>query len=303
MGLCFRGIGEIVCADELMNNYTAVNMFRGGSMEYIIEGVIKYNSSNGTLYIDDSGMDMITLARVTNEILLLFIQHNHVPLKRDFILSELWEKRGLTSSSNGLNNYVSMLRKALAQCGYPDLITTIPKHGFIFEAEISNLVTSDVQRIDENLVTDLATKLPPAHETTVQRKPVRQRWLTRKMIGSSILAIFMMIIFLPEVYDAYKLRAMKTEFFTYKQCQFYIADDKTREIATSKIIDNIKASAAEINLNCERKANVYYFADNKVDSSGNVILKDLISYCHYQSKTPCDNYYLTRHINKGDHEK
>jgi len=272
-------------------------------MEYIIEGVIKYNSSNGTLYIDDSGMDMITLARVTNEILLLFIQHNHVPLKRDFILSELWDKRGLTSSSNGLNNYVSMLRKALAQCGYPDLITTIPKHGFIFEAEISNLATSDIPRKDENLVTDLPLQIPPVHETKVQRKPVRQSWLTRKMIGSSILAIFMMIIFLPGVYDAYKLRAMKTEFFTYKQCQFYIADDKTREIATSKIIDNIKASAAEINLNCERKANVYYFADNKVDSSGNVVLKDLISYCHYQSKTPCDNYYLTRHINKGDHEK
>ncbi|MBU9828428.1 helix-turn-helix domain-containing protein [Rahnella sp. FC061912-K] len=272
-------------------------------MEYIIEGVIKYNSSNGTLYIDDSGMDMITLARVTNEILLLFIQHNNIPLKRDFILSELWEKRGLTSSSNGLNNYVSMLRKALAQCGYPDLITTIPKHGFIFEADLLNVVASDVLCIDEGLVTDLAPQLPAGHETIKQRKDFRHNWLSRKMIGTSILVIFLMVIFLPGTYNAYKMRAIKTEFFTYKQCQFYLADDKTREIATSKIIDNIKASAVEIKLNCERKANVYYYADNKVDSSGNVILKDLISYCHYKSKTPCDNYYLTRHINKGDHEK
>ncbi|WP_167558299.1 winged helix-turn-helix domain-containing protein [Buttiauxella ferragutiae] len=286
-----------------MNNYTAVNMFRGGSMEYIIEGVIKYNSSNGTLYIDDSGMDMITLARVTNEILLLFIQHNHVPLKRDFILSELWEKRGLTSSSNGLNNYVSMLRKALAQCGYPDLITTIPKHGFIFEAEISNVVANEFLRIDESLVSDLLPQIPLAPETEIKRISVRESRLTRKVIGPSALVIILLVLFFPGIYNAYMQRAIKTEFFTYKQCQFYIADDKTREIATIKIIDNIKASAAEINLNCERKANVYYFADNKVDSSGNVVLKDLISYCHYKSKTPCDNYYLTRHINKGDHEK
>ncbi|CAI0995603.1 helix-turn-helix domain-containing protein [Serratia fonticola] len=272
-------------------------------MEYIIEGGIKYNSSNGTLYIADSGMNMITLARVTNEILLLFIQHNHVPLKRDFILSELWEKKGLTSSSNGLNNYVSMLRKALAECGYPDLITTIPKHGFIFEAEILNVAISDVQFVDVHLVPDSVPQLPPVHETGKQRNPVRQYLTTRVMIASSILSTLLIVVFLFYIYNSYNFRAIKTEFFTYKQCQFYLADDKTREIATSNIIDNIKANAAEINLNCERKANVYYFADNKVDSSGSVILKDLVSYCHYKSKTPCDNYYLTRHINKGDHEK
>lgn len=272
-------------------------------MEYIIEGVVKYDSLNGTLYIENSGMDLITLTRVTNELLLLFIQHNHIPLKRELILTELWEKRGLSSSSNGLNNYVSMLRKALAQCGYPELITTIPKHGFIFEAEIMNIPYRDVLPEDEALDRPPILQLPSPQETEIQRSPAYQNLLPRSMVRISLLITFLIIIFSVIIYNTYKLREIRTKFFTYEQCQFYLADDKTRDIATSKIINNLKASAKEIKLNCGRKANVYYFADNKVDSSGHVVLKDLISYCRFNSNTPCDNYYLTRHKIEGDHEK
>lgn len=61
-------------------------------MEYIINGNVRYNSSDGTLFCPDNNIDMITLTRVTSELLLLLIKNNGAPLSRDTILSELWEK-------------------------------------------------------------------------------------------------------------------------------------------------------------------------------------------------------------------
>ncbi|WP_199063916.1 winged helix-turn-helix domain-containing protein [Serratia sp. ASV30] len=104
-------------------------------MKYTINKMVVYNSSDGTLLSIDDAIGMITLTRVTSELLLLLIKKNNIPINRDTILSELWDKKGLSSSSNNLNNYVSMLRKALAQCGCLDYNTTLPKYGLIFNAE------------------------------------------------------------------------------------------------------------------------------------------------------------------------
>jgi DNA-binding winged helix-turn-helix (wHTH) protein len=264
-------------------------------MEYIINGVVKYNPLNGTLYVADSGMDMITLTRVTSELLLLLIQNNSVPLNREFILRELWEKRGLSASSNNLNNYISMLRKALAQCGYPDLITTIPKHGFIFEADVVSVDGGDNHPMGGLSVSAVGQPSLSLHDPAKSHIPARHYLVSRRVKGVVIALSLLMIILLFGSYGYFKLRPIRTQFFTFEQCQFYLADDKTREIATSQIISNLKINAKKIKLNCGRNANVYYFADNKVDSSGHVVLTDLVSYCPDNSKAPCDNYYLTRH--------
>ncbi|VEI61935.1 Transcriptional regulatory protein, C terminal [Serratia fonticola] len=272
-------------------------------MEYIINGVVKYNPLNGTLYVADSGMNMLTLTRVTSELLLLLIQNNGVALSRDFILSELWVNRGLNASSNNLNNYVSMLRKALAQCGCTDAITTIPKHGFIFEADVVSIDENAKSPVVQTAVPDVDQPSLALHELVIERPSVRNRFFSRKVIGVVIVFCLLTIVFLPKIYDYFKLQSIRTEFFTYEQCQFYLADDKTREIATSQIISNLKVVVPKIKLNCGHRANVYYFADNKVDASGHVVLTDLISYCPYNSKAPCDNYYLTRHKKEDDNEK
>lgn len=264
-------------------------------MEYIINGVVKYNPVNGTLYVADSGMDMITLTRVTSELLLLLIQNNSVPLNREFILRELWEKRGLSASSNNLNNYISMLRKALAQCGYPDLITTIPKHGFIFDADVVSVNVGENRPMGEPSVSSGGQPSLSLHDPAKSHISARHPLVSRRVKGVVILLSLLMVVLLSGSYGYIKLQPVRTQFFTFEQCQFYLADDKTREIATSQIISNLKINAKKIKLNCGRKAHVYYFADHKVDSSGHVVLTDLVSYCPYNSKAPCDNYYLTRH--------
>lgn len=108
------------------------------------------------------------------------------------------------------------------------------------------------------------------------------------------------IAFFPSLYSYFRLQSIRTEFFTFEQCQFYLADDKTRAIASSDVINTLKAIVTKEKLNCGRKANVYYFSDKKEDSSGHPILTDLLSYCPANSNAPCDNYYSTKHVNEDE---
>lgn len=67
--------------------------YEGEYMEYVINNYVNFNSSDGTLFCQDDSIDMITLNRVSNELLLLFIQNVGVPISRDKLLNELWEKK------------------------------------------------------------------------------------------------------------------------------------------------------------------------------------------------------------------
>ncbi|WP_145493969.1 winged helix-turn-helix domain-containing protein [Yersinia aleksiciae] len=275
-------------------------------MEYIINGNVRYNSSDGTLFCPDNNIDMITLTRVTSELLLLLIKNNGAPLSRDTILSELWEKRGLTASSNNLNNYVSMLRKALAQCGYPNLIVTIPKHGFLFEAEIvatgeNNRRPQESQKIAE-VTPRGAPELSLSSAIASSHTTLFSGLLNGRLKITILFFSIFVILFSPSIYNYFRLQSLRTEFFNIDQCRFYLMDDTTRRMDNSNTISAIKMIASNENLNCKNKANVYYFADKKTDSAGHVIMTDLLSYCPYDSKAPCENYYLSKHENKDENK-
>ncbi|CNI19594.1 hypothetical protein HB976_20485 [Yersinia mollaretii] len=276
-------------------------------MEYIINGNVRYNSSDGTLFCPDNNIDMITLTRVTSELLLLLIKNNGAPLSRDTILSELWEKRGLTASSNNLNNYVSMLRKALAQCGYPNLIVTIPKHGFLFEADISEMDENNrLPRTDQKSV-DLiqrntsALSSPSAMAAGSHRKSLSGLFKGRVAVVILFFAV-LMTIFSPSIYNYFRLQSLRTQLSSIDQCRIYLMDDTTRRMNSSDTMSTIKMITNNEKLKCDSKANVYYFADKKMDSSGHVIMTDMLSYCPYDSHAPCENYYVSKHENKDENE-
>lgn len=275
-------------------------------MEYIINGNVRYNSSDGTLFCPDNNIDMITLTRVTSELLLLMIKNNGAPLSRDTILSELWEKRGLTASSNNLNNYVSMLRKALAQCGYPDLIVTIPKHGFLFEADIAEmdennrLPRTDLKSVD--LTQRHAAALPLSSAISSHHKKSLYGLLKGRVAVIILFFAVLMMLFSPGIYNYFRLQSFRTQLSSIDKCRFYLMDDTTRRMDRSNTVSAIKMIINNEKLKCDSPANVYYFADKKIDSSGHVIMTDMLSYCPYDSHAPCENYYVSKHENKDENE-
>lgn len=273
-------------------------------MEYIINGTVKYNSSDGTLFCPDSSIDMITLTHLTSELLLLLMKNNGTPLSRDTILNELWERRGLSASSNNLNNYVSMLRKALAQCGYSDLITTIPKHGFLFQAEISVIDDNNrEQAIVQQSQSRIENAPPELRDTTTKPDKSPFSLFSGKIKVSVILiSTLSLLLLLPSLYNYFRLEAARTEIFSIDNCRVYLTDDTTRGMDREAVINTVKIIINNEKLKCESKTNIYYFADKKTDSSGHRIMNDLLSYCPYDSKAPCENYYLSKHENEDEAE-
>ncbi|SKA21442.1 transcriptional regulator CadC [Vibrio cincinnatiensis] len=84
-------------------------------MKTLINNVVLYNSSDGTLRRIDAPSDdeSISLTPTANRLLELLIKHQGSPIEKDILLTEAWDKFGLKGSYSSLNQYISQLRKVL----------------------------------------------------------------------------------------------------------------------------------------------------------------------------------------------
>ncbi|HGM5491178.1 TPA: transcriptional regulator [Serratia fonticola] len=262
-------------------------------MWYIINSTVKYNSADGTLLCPDSSIDMITLTRMTSELLVLLINNRNTPLSRDVILRELWEKRGLSASSNNLNNYVSMLRKALNQCGCPNVIVTIPKHGFLFEADIVVMAEGNNKQL-----VPWSSWLKPTLDVQKNNQVAWYFSIFKRFNMTFIVGGFLLLFFFNAINGHFRLQSVRSELYRLEQCRVYVMDDKTRALDSDSTIKTVKMIINNEKLSCKRKANIYYFADKRLDALKQVIIDDLLSYCLYESNAPCDNYVLSRYENE-----
>jgi len=258
-------------------------------MKYTINSTVDYNSSDGTLFSLENTIDTISLNRMCNELLLLFVTHCGTPLSRDFILNEIWEKRGLSASSNNLNNYVSMLRKALAQCGCSDLITTIPKHGFLFDAVITGTPLPDLLAYKSSVLAkdDVEATTVSASSAVVPHK-LKTSSFRQVSVMLMVMAIGGLIAY--GLLDAYRLHKLRSEIFRAQECRFYATDDLTRRMDKSSLVNRISSLAEREKIDCTLQTNVYYSADRIRDVTGQFNTHELLSYCAYNSSAPCENY-------------
>lgn len=262
-------------------------------MKFMINGAVQYNASDGTLLCLDNHMDMLTLTRLNSELLLFLINNNGISISRDAILYELWEKRGLSASSNNLNNYVSMLRKALAQCGYPGLITTIPKYGFLFEAEITVVIDEHESEKPESepISSPVADTIEPVNGDKIIGHGLKS-YLAKRKLTMALLFGGLTILFLPSLYNVLRLQSLRTEIFSMDQCRFYLLGDESKNINRSVVIEKVKSTIRRKNLNCNVQANVYYHYTDRLEVDGRQLFNQTIAYCPYDNNVQCRNYYL-----------
>ena len=89
-----------------------------------------YNSDSGDIFITDSEISE-KLTRTENHIFSLLVESHGKVVGRDYLLENVWERRGLSSSGASLNQYISILRKKLIKLvNNKEMIITYPKEGF-----------------------------------------------------------------------------------------------------------------------------------------------------------------------------
>ena len=105
-------------------------------MIYKIDGIITYNSDDCTLSHLETD-ESVSLSISAGRLLERLLNSEGEVLARNELLTEVWDKYGLRGSNSNLNQYLSLLRRALAAYGCDNLIITIPKIGIRINSEIT----------------------------------------------------------------------------------------------------------------------------------------------------------------------
>jgi DNA-binding winged-HTH domains len=107
-------------------------------MKYLIAAKVIYDSECGELTVHDSEEpESRKLTDTANRILSLLVASHGEVVEREFLLRQVWELAGHVSSSASLNQYISILRKALTSfTDIEETIIVVPKVGFYFSSDI-----------------------------------------------------------------------------------------------------------------------------------------------------------------------
>ncbi len=187
-----------------------------------------------------------------------------------------------------------MLRKALEQCGCEGLITTIPKYGFIFEADV--ILVAEKGKDDNSTHGVIIEKKPINPTSIIEQREVKPgpgcTSFSKKVAGVVLAAFFTMVFFAPEIYSYLKLQTDRNKVLNIKNCSVYTTDNKIVSNNSNESLDVIKSTVVSFALNCDKKANIYYFSESQTNSLGHEFFIRTLSYCPYKSKVPCENYYF-----------
>ncbi|MBA7845659.1 winged helix-turn-helix domain-containing protein [Klebsiella sp. RHBSTW-00484] len=210
---------------------------------YIIEGCIYFDEETMALSINGEQENTLVLPAPSARLLSELIKTNGTMITREELLVRVWEEYGYRASNSNLNNYLSILRRNLTSL-LPQtvLITTLPKKGIVFQAQVEeNIVSASEEEPISN------TGMIEYVETQPEVKPlINWRKITQVIffIGCGGLAIAAAIWWLPPS----SLPVISERYlFTLSQCRFYSVQDtplSQHEVVSIMDKDNIS-------LNCE----------------------------------------------------
>lgn len=223
-------------------------IMKGINMLFIIDKEIYFRPADGAIWGAGTENEKRFLTLAGSRLLLFFIEHRGEIVTRDAIFQAVWERYGLHSTNNTLNQYISLLRRTMTDHGLgAQVIKTIPKTGFIFSRDIS------VIAVTENR--DVAVPAPAAVPVPAAPDPM----IARKQYGAlALLVLFLLCTFmLFGLWQSRTLSAPLPEFgksvVTFTQCDFMPAEseEEPRLLASS---DKLKFMTLVDDLAVEQEA-------------------------------------------------
>ncbi|MCP1107081.1 winged helix-turn-helix domain-containing protein [Serratia nevei] len=281
-------------------------------MSYKINESIIFNEISGTLIKIGSEDKSVTLIRSTSRLLSFLIRHNNELLLRERLLNEVLVDYGLKASNNNLNNYISILRKSLAQLGEEELIITYPRQGFKFVAShiqalcIDTGPTESIDKREDGYYMEIGAQVAAPNEPEptnladgqLNESPVTETHnaTSRKTrISAMHLVAFIgtLLMLLSAVYLYEKDGDMGIHpLGNYLKCQVYTVKSSTGNLyEMGEIIQNS-------GFDCQKNANVYYYSDvrNEHEDASSMAV---ITFCPVGANTPCINRYINKKTNNA----
>ncbi|WP_242388331.1 winged helix-turn-helix domain-containing protein [Kosakonia cowanii] len=203
---------------------------KGINMLFIIDKEIYFRPADGAIWGAGTENEKRFLTLAGSRLLLFFIEHRGEIVTRDAIFQAVWERYGLHSTNNTLNQYISLLRRTMTDFGLgAQVIKTIPKTGFIFSRDLS--VIALTEQHDVTAPAPIPAPIPAAPDPLI----------ARKQYGAlALLVLFLLCAFmLFGLWQSRTLSAPLPEFgksvVTFTQCDFMPAEseEESRLLASS----------------------------------------------------------------------
>lgn len=262
-------------------------------MIYTIDGSITYNTDDCTLSHLPT-QESLSLSLSAGRLFERLLTSEGAILSRDSLLTEVWDKYGLRGSNSNLNQYLSILRRALAAYGCDNLIITIPKVGIRLNTDIpvertaspSEPVTDAEQ--DEGVAQQIKPAAPLSVPTVPDAPVKNQKWLYLLAIG---ICLFGALVW---GYQAMHKEGEKTSAATLTLaggCRAVILqgiDDSERTTLTSQIEQMLR----ENHQLCDKSRRIYF--DRNTAFTTQNYGRTILSSCKLNSAghvIACDNFY------------
>ncbi|MBK4715080.1 MULTISPECIES: winged helix-turn-helix domain-containing protein [Tenebrionibacter/Tenebrionicola group] len=115
-------------------------------MKFEIEEFIHFDTEDASLVNQKTG-DRLELSLTSTRLLAKLLCHRKDVLSRDEIFQSVFDQFGARSSNSNLNQYISILRRNLAELGMvKETITTVPRVGFRISEDVMVKMTDNAKK-------------------------------------------------------------------------------------------------------------------------------------------------------------
>lgn len=253
-------------------------------MEYLINDSIRFSSEDKKLCSIADEAVFVELSNTSTRLLIRFIESNGLLLTRKELF-DVWSDYGFTYSYSALSNHVSEIRKAfLCLDENAEVITTVPKKGFKFDAKVTHYTNGKLAEGECVLSYPIGDKSDES-----KRNSFFDSLNIRTVPGftMSFFALSMLVLIFTLVYIYFFCKESEVRFIkSFKKCDIYqVAYAST--LKEEKAMDLIRSS----DIDCTNESIDIFYADSGVDSDD--FGMKIISFCK-ENDNSCTNYIYNK---------
>lgn len=242
-------------------------------MRKIINGRVLYDSEKRALSVQEQ---QLVLSASVSRLLDFFIINNARQLSRERIIEEVWTRYGMNPSGHSLNKSISLLRKGFSSLGIDGVIITIPREGFVFQAQVDD-IRQDILDSTKKDVTNVN------HAVTFPWDRKFLAWFVFFLVLVGGMGIFLTVMF--------RSNDGVLHVSTIGVCEVYTMDDNSPE-KIFKFLHSKRWKGFNAICNGTKKAIIFY--DDNSLSMGNKLKEHFFSICMMDDKKvayECQNYF------------
>lgn len=239
-------------------------------MRFDIEGFITFDTEEASLVNLLTG-DCIELSATSTRLLTSLLQYRGDIISRVDIFQTVFEKYGARPSNSNLNQYISTLRRSLADLGIEkNVIITVPRIGFKISEDV--IITTDNDYSSSITLPTLSPQLP------------ERNLLQQHCKAAMLLIAFAAVAMLLSYFFIYKKQTAKL-MFTQDKCTIYGSE----AIPVTEILRNNKLFTS--GLDCSTPKKIYFFNRQMNQEQGLGIYMDIFMLeCDIKDQQ-CHSYY------------